>query len=62
MRGPRDQRKGKKRKAHVLPPGGGAAARAYQFALERGLEPDKKADDKAAGKKRSAKKTQQEKI
>ena len=35
MRNPRDQRK--KGKAPTLPPGGGAAARAYQFALERGL-------------------------
>jgi len=38
MRNPRDQRK--KGKAPTLPPGGGAAARARQFALEHGLEPD----------------------
>lgn len=39
MKSPRDRRKDSKRKAQVLPPGGGAAARAYQFALERGLAP-----------------------
>lgn len=63
MRNPRDPRSGKKGKGATLPPGGGAAARARQFALERGLEPadQKRVNDKAASKKSSAKKTQQQK-
>lgn len=40
MRNPRDWRRGKKGKVPALPPGGGAAARARQFALEHGLETD----------------------
>jgi hypothetical protein len=56
MRGPRDFREGKKGKSRKLPPGGGAAARARQFALERGLEQkEEKGGDRQqspAGKKR----------
>ncbi len=40
MRDPRGPRRGKKGKVPALPRGGGAAARARQFALEHGLELD----------------------
>ena len=52
MRNPREQRQGKKSKAARLPPGGGAAARARQFALERGLDPDQQKSGSAPQSRR----------
>jgi hypothetical protein len=54
MRNPRDSRRGKKAKVPALPPGGGAAARARQFALEHGLETDQQKTGRAASRPRKS--------
>jgi hypothetical protein len=54
MRNPRDSSKGKKDKVPPLPPGGGAAARARQFALEHGLEPDQQKSGSAPLSRRTS--------
>lgn len=54
MRNPRDLSRGKKGKGPPLPPGGGAAARARQFALEHGLEPDQQKTGSAPPSRRKS--------
>jgi hypothetical protein len=54
MRNPRDSNKGKRDKVPPLPPGGGAAARARQFALEHGLELDRQKSRSAPPSRRKS--------